>query len=45
LVEDVIDPGKQTLAGLRIALFDEAVYDVIRQSIAFDDDESLCLSE
>jgi hypothetical protein len=45
LVKDVIDPGKYALAGLWIALFDEAVYDVIRQSVAFDDDKSLYLSE
>ena len=45
MIEDVIDPGKQTLAGLWVALFDETVYDVIRQPVAFDDNESLCLSE
>src|SRR6185503_17219466 len=45
LVEDVIDPGKYALAGLWIALFDEAVYDVIWQSVAFNDDKSFCLGE
>ena len=45
LVEDVIDPGKNALAGLWIALFDEMIDDVIRQSVAFDDDETLRLGK
>jgi hypothetical protein len=45
LVEDVIDPGKQALAGLRIMLFDEAIDNVVGKSVALDDDEALSLRQ
>jgi len=43
LVKDVIDPGKNALAGLRIALLDGSIDDVVRQPIAFDYDEAFRL--
>src|SRR6185369_1560579 len=43
LVEDVIDPGKDALAGLRIALLDVSIDYVIRQPVAFDHDEAFRL--
>src|ERR1044072_2830636 len=43
LVEDVIDPGKNALAGLRIALLDVAIDDVVRKPVTFDHDEAFRL--
>src|SRR5678815_2295632 len=45
LVKDVIDPGKNALAGLRIALLDVAIDDVVREPVAFDYVEAFRLCE